>query len=1022
MKGGGDVSENKNTTALKVVNGAFSALAPLVILIVVYAIAGIFPFGDTLLLGAQNSAWFENLRHYHSAITGGESLFYSFAGGLGGDFYTSFSEGFCNPFWLLTGFYTDETLHGSVSVVMLIQSAAAGLFSYVLFSKLCRDNQLVAVVFASAYSGGSLFALGFLAPELSGAAAFLPLVGAGILTLCENGSFVTLFLSMVLFLAAAPQLWPCLMLFCALFFAWGIFVCGEREQIGTKIALMVVSAGLSFGSLMILLLPGWLTNVELGAAITPVSQIDHTSFRALISGLFPGGFSGAECAPLIYCSSMVVLMLPVYFFNSQLGLAERQISGFSMLFMMICMAAPALGWIWLSGSAPTGIIVGFGFVFCLMACTCAVRSLNMAVKAGVRLIMLSWLIVLVLFLLSVILRWGEISFEVLIFSGASLTLFAAVSLIVISNRKVTPAFCVVLLFCVLSECVLGGVFSVAHTTSQLGLMTTEEYALRREQREWIDSTTTSCENGLASPFFRIRGANSDKYYSIGLNDGSTPRSEALTDALGINGGRGYTPFTDAMLGVRYIVTGGATEYVYPMVGSDGNGAIFMNNASMALGIAAPDAVSELSAFSANPFNAQNELATALAAAPRILFNNAEIQSITGIGATVSETLTGTEVIRYEQSGYIHFSLLAPADGMLYMYIDCDDSSEELAQIGNKVTSVTLGSVSQLGFVTRGRTVDVIVTVTSERLSLDGIYFAVLDSTLCSAALEEYSARQPSQLAVSGNYIRGTITMQEGELLVTSIPYMSGWRAMVDGVETDTTVAAGALLAVKIPAGDHSFELWYEPTYFTVSLVISLLAFALGMIYACAAELLRRRNEEDKYRLSAEEEALANSMSISGSYIDEMIDGTFGLSEQPYIPTYSNDGVDMEYAAAVDYANPQFLPQTGYGDTFFSGVSAEIQDQLYQPQGVVTDEFHVIDPAADPSAYMGQYPPVYPDPAFMPQYSAVYTDEGYMPEYPAEEFMPDEYYPGEIPDPFSGFVMYPQSAEDEGESYDNASDE
>lgn len=986
------MSENRSSTAVRVINGAFSALAPLAILMVIYAIAGIFPFGDTLLLCEHNSEWFSHLSHYHSALTEGESLFYSFAGGLGGDFYSAFTGGFCNPFWLLTAFYSPDTLYGAVPVIMLIQASAAGLFSYVLFSKLCREQELAAVVFAAAYSGGSLFLLGFLAPQYSGAAVFLPLVGAGLLTLCESGSFVTLFLSMVLFLVSAADLWPCLMLFCGVFFAWGMMTCGDRSQAGPRAALMIVSMGLSIGSAMIFLLPEWLTSVELDAAIIPVGSIDYSSLASLISGLFPGGFSGAECAPMIYCSSMVLFMLAVYFFNSQLGLGERQISGFSLLLILICMAVPGLGWVWLCAAEPTGIVIGSGFVFCLFACTSALRSLVTSIKGNVRLMVLAWLIILLLFLTAVFLRWGEISFELLIFSAASLTLFAAVSLIVLSSRKVSAGFCVVLLLCVCCECILNGVFTFSQTSEVLGLMTVEEYSLRQQQRDWVDGTVASCENGLPSPFFRVRGASSDDYFQTGTDEISTPRAQALMDALGISSGRGYTPFTDALFGVRYVVTGGASEYLYPRVGSDENGAVYMNNASIALGLSAPEGVTGLSSFSANPFIAQNELATALAGSQRQLFNNADILSCTGIGTNVSETLTGTEIIRYDENGYVRFSILAPADGIMYMYVDSDSGSEELVQINNVTTSVTVGAVGQLGYVSRGSTVEVIMTVSDERLNIDGIYFAVLDSALCTAALEEFSAAQPTQLAVNGNYIRGTINIPEGYVLVTSIPYMSGWRANVDGVRVDTAAAAGALLSVEIPYGAHSFELWYEPPYFTASLVISLICFALGMVYACAAEALRRKNESGS-RLTAEEQALADSLYISGGYIDEILAGV-SFPENEYVPTYANDGVDAEYANAVEMSNPQFLPQTEYDNQLYNDVSAEIQGQLYQPTGVVTDEFQV-SPAAGGVA---DYPVA-----------------GFSPEYQAAEYLPDEYYPDELYDPFIGYSMYPQSMDEDDES-------
>ncbi len=960
------MQESRISTAARVVNAAFSALAPMLVLIIVCAVAGVFPFGEKLLLCGQNSGWFGQLAHYHAALTGDESVFYSLSTGLGGDFYSAFSEGFGNPFWLLTAFYTADALHGSISVIMMIQSAAAGLFAYFMFSRLCREQNLAAVVFAAAYAGGSLLVLGFLAPQYAGAAVFLPLVGTGVLLLCEKGSLITLFLSMLLFLVSAANLWSCLLIFCAVFFAWGMLVLGDRSQMGIRTALLIVSAGLAFGSAMLMLLPPLITETELAAALPAVSEIDSASLPAIINALFPGGFSGEEAAPIIFCSSVVLILLPGYFFNPKLGLGERQVSGGMLLLLLICMAVPSMGWVWLCGTETTGVVVGFSFVFCLLACACAIRSLSESTKGSVRMMVLSWFAVMMLFFVSVALRWGKAPVELLIFSAAALTFFAAITLVVLSNRRISVAFCVILLFCVCCECVLGGVYSVNNADDALSLMTLTDYSAKQEKELWIDSTIASSEEGAASPFFRIRGAQSAKNYSIGGNETATPRAAALLDAMGIRGSEGYTPFTDALFGVRYIVGDGSrAESRYPLVGADEAGEIYKNDAAISLGLSAPAGIAGLSSFSANPFAAQNELASVLAGAPRNLFNLAEITGWTGIGATVSETLTNMEMIRHEAAGYVRFSVLSPADGLLYMYIDSESPAAEYVQMGQNVVPLMPGAIGQVGYVTRGQSVEVTMTVSPERLSVEGIYFAVLDSALCTAALEQFSASQAEGLGVVGSHIYARVNMPEGHIFVTSIPYMAGWRVSIDGSPADSCIAAGALLAIEVPPGEHSLELWYEPVYFTASLVISLMALAVGMIYCCAAEALRRRRqaeEEMRQLLSEEEAALAEEIYESGGYIEEMTMEEL-LSQGQSAPEY------------IDYSAPVFAP-----NSYAQGAS-------YQP------------PAPD----FGDYS----TPGYMPHQPT-------SPVYPQEQF---QYYPktlgedytGEYYDQYTGVVEF-QSVE------------
>lgn len=832
-------------SASAVINSIFSAFIPVVILLAVYSIAGIYPFGDRLLMFPGNEEWYRELIRYHSALMGDSTLFYSVSDGLGGQFYTSFASGFCNPFWLTTSIYSVERfpnmMPAVVPFIMIIQSAFAGFFSYSLLSRLCPQQKLAASAFSAAYAGGSLLILGFLAPQYTGAAVFLPLVGAGIYMLCERGSTVVLFFSMLLFLASGAQLWTTLLLFTVLFFTWCMLVAGEREQIWTKSALLIVCTGLAFGSTAVLLISAQLTRVEFGSAFASLGDIDIAPVGAMISSLFAGSFTSGSAVPLIFCTSVVLLMLPLYYFNPGVALGERQVSFVSLIFILTCFAVPSFGWIWLCSAEKTGTVVGFGCVFCLLAVAAAARSLAESAKSTVRKMMLSWLIIGLLFGASVIIRWGKAPVELLIFSAASLTLMAAITLIVLSTRSISSGFSIVLLFCIACECVLGGTYSLARASSELPLTTVSEYAAQLGKQEWIDSTVLSIESTLPSPFFRIRGAYSPDQCSV-TGSASTPSADDFLDAMGIKDGRGFTPFTDAMLGIKYIVPENGPEFGYATVGTDGGDTLLCNSAAMTVGYTVPYTMTDLSSFSADPFAAQNELASAMSGASRSIFSTAEITGCSGIGASITETLTGTEIIRSEPLGYVQFSVLAPSSGMLYMYVSSDNSGEEGASFNGKSVPVSLGAINQLGYCNRGETADIVMTVTDERLVLNGVYFAVLDSQLCSGTISELATRQLSYVAVKRSHIRGTVTVPDGQLLLTTIPYQAGWKAVSGSGEVETCCAAGALLALKLAPGTHSIELWYEPPYFTIAAVISLISFALGVIYATAAEVIRRSSE------------------------------------------------------------------------------------------------------------------------------------------------------------------------------------
>ena len=63
---------------------------------------------------------------------------------------------------------------------------------------------------------------------------------------------------------------------------------------------------------------------------------------------------------------------------------------------------------------------------------------------------------------------------------------------------------------------------------------------------------------------------------------------------------------------------------------------------------------------------------------------------------------------------------------------------------------------------------------------------------------------------SESEISGTVSLAESSMLISSIPYDSGWRVYVDGVKVDTHVVNINYLGVEIPSGKHEVIFKYIP--------------------------------------------------------------------------------------------------------------------------------------------------------------------------------------------------------------------
>lgn len=956
-----------------------SFLIPCAVLTAIYCFSGIYPFGGTSfhfeLPGMNGSEWFSSVSKVHSAILGGGNLFYSFSGGLGADFYTLFSSGLCSPFLLLTVFFKENALHEALALVMCVKAGCAGLFSFLMMTRTSRERPYLAVPFSVAYASGSLTVLGFLAPQLSDCAVFLPLVGLGTALLVDKGSVIVLFIGYLLFFLSSGTMWQCCVIFSIITLIWIREMHGRKKvSLLTQIALMLISLSLSAASAMALFIPSVSALVESGTAVAKMSEVDAASFSGLLSGLFPAVSPDLKGDVLLtgFTSLLCIVLIVVYFFNKSFRQKERLLAFFSAAILLISAAVQPMQWLLSCFSRPTGVVVGTSFALCLIICIASARALARSERLTVGTVIKGWGISLAIYLAAAAFGgFKRFTLETIIFTVAFMTLFAAASLIVMSGKRGSGGACALLTLLVVVETILGGTLTVSSVKEELPL---ESYAQYRDSLvldSQIEDTVKSQETGT-NGFFRVRGTDASGLYSIsGGCPTQTAHSSLLLNVLGISGKNGFTHFTDAFFGVKYAV--GQTEQGSrgTVIGTDGTNVITRSESTLPLCFAASSEVLTLNDFSSDPFEAQNRLATAVCGAERALFTETEYTS-SGSGVSFVETLGGIELTRSSEEGYVSFTAIAPCDGTMYMYMKCStESSEKITVNGAEVRTQPLDSIVSLGKFSRGESVYVDVTVHSERALLDSVIFASLDENLLSAALEQLSASAAQYIQVDGNRVSGSISLEEGQVMLTTIPYQQGWTCDLDrGTEEPISCAVGSLAALDVGAGTHGFVLEYTPPDFKPAIIISAVSAALGLIFAAVAEVRRREHplpDEPEPRGERPIDDFADAASGIGTYDPVML---------PYTGDSFMQRQSMARDGLLDDPNDvETYPDTGSGLPPENG--APPMPQGVYPYGAV--------PYAVPYMMYGapveEYSEfgVYPDQPPYDDFAAMAAARGYDPE-------------------------------------------
>ena len=80
--------------------------------------------------------------------------------------------------------------------------------------------------------------------------------------------------------------------------------------------------------------------------------------------------------------------------------------------------------------------------------------------------------------------------------------------------------------------------------------------------------------------------------------------------------------------------------------------------------------------------------------------------------------------------------------------------------------------------------------------------------------------------LDGNHIHITANADQDNYLYLAVPYSEGWRAEVDGEQTDIIKANIGFMAIPVTQGEHTVEFTYRTPYLITGLCISLFLFVV----------------------------------------------------------------------------------------------------------------------------------------------------------------------------------------------------
>jgi uncharacterized membrane protein YfhO len=327
---------------------------------------------------------------------------------------------------------------------------------------------------------------------------------------------------------------------------------------------------------------------------------------------------------------------------------------------------------------------------------------------------------------------------------------------------------------------------------------------------------------------------------------STTRFLERLGLIGWDSGNRYSyadssPLTAALLNIRYMtardgVWHGKLAYWNEIANEDMT-ILLENQRNLPFGFMADGALADYTGEGAHPFDNQNELFRLLSGEDTELFTLLDMIHVGHENLDVFRQ--GLGEYRYESLGAdgmrLKWNYEAPEDGMYYAYAEIDKAEKtEISMDGNVLSSPETRRpyIFPVGEFLAGDIFSLSADLPDETTRGNArIFVARFDDArfdAVQAALAEGAMKIDS---FTDTEISGTVSVAVDGLLYTSIPSEPGWRAWVDGDETEIIPLGGSMAMVPVTAGQHEIMFRYFPGGMGVGLIVTASAVVLFVVFA-----------------------------------------------------------------------------------------------------------------------------------------------------------------------------------------------
>ncbi len=892
-----------------------AALIPAVVVYLLYLVRGVYPFGDSCVLvldlNGQYISFYEAL---HDILRGDADLLYSFSRNLGGEFLGIYDYYVASPFAMLLALLPERWILGGLLMLFMLKSALCGLFMGIFLHKHSdgKPNRLMVITFSLMYALCSYCIVQQHNSMWIDAVLWLPLLALGIEQLIRYGHFRLYVFTLAITIWSNFYIGYMVVIFTVAYCFWDYFAhnrarennpLGEKNHFVKSVGRVMLWSALAVGiSALVILSARYSLSFGKDEFSTPNWEITQKlDLYELFHKFLPSSYDTVRPSgrPVLYCGVLTIMLIPAYFMSKKISMREKIASSIFILFFIASFATSTLDLIWHGFQKPNWLNYRYSFMLCFFLIMLAYRAFvkieftSRKSLLGSTAFIAFYVLLLPEFAEKFILKNGSedvSTSEIRPFATIWLTLgclFAYFILIALYGKlkaRKRETVSLIMVFLVTVELFLSGVCDMEELNTDVSYSKHSRYYDMIDTFRPISYTLMEYDRG----FYRTEKTYERKtndHFALGLYGLSLSTSTLNRDTIDFLNDMGYdakshnshykgaTPLTDALLGIKYLITDKDLSDLYddPVLTDADYGYdedfkpiglydVYQNPYALSLIYGASDRLLRFDADNhISPFDRLNAFVTAMLGEDetvKVFVPVTELAEITEIDEDGNEVIASQPVLHNvkESSTADHHQKYVIEDTSMktatltYEYIVSDTNAELFFYVPTKYErTVTVKANGN----SKGKFESYIISLGKSddkghlKLELgiengtndlwvrkDSAYIYALDTEVLDDAIDRLRETEAEirEGFKDSHLFADVTTTTAAQFMFTSIPYDEGWHIYVDGRAVEIHKTADALIGFYIDeAGTHELELRYMPREISLGLSVTIVSSILFIL-------------------------------------------------------------------------------------------------------------------------------------------------------------------------------------------------